>query len=114
MQFCEWCDIYCGVLYVVYKAEKLWGTWTMGGPRGEPFCTCLGCSAGTWYNRSHHGWCDSGIFQDWYLSCFLPHEKRLGRPTVLLGDNLSSHFTYDVLKSCEENNMRFVCLLPEY
>ncbi|CAG4981874.1 unnamed protein product [Colias eurytheme] len=30
----------------------------------------------------------------------------------MLGDNLSSHISVDVLRACEENNVRFVCLPP--
>ena len=29
---------------------------------------------------------------------------------ILIGDNLSSHFSQEVLKSAEENNVSFVCL----
>ena len=41
--------------YVVYKAEHLWSTWTIGGPKG------------TVYNRSKSGWFDSHTFHDWYF-----------------------------------------------
>ena len=43
-------------VYVVYKAEHLWDTWTQGGPPG------------TRYNRSKSGWFDSNCFEDWFLA----------------------------------------------
>lgn len=48
---------------------------------------------------------------------FIPFikKKRLnrnGNKVVLIGDNLSSHFTEAVLTACEENNVLFVCIPP--
>uniref|UniRef100_A0A8D8LCW8 DDE-1 domain-containing protein n=1 Tax=Cacopsylla melanoneura TaxID=428564 RepID=A0A8D8LCW8_9HEMI len=109
------CGSASGVLlpvYVVYKSENLYDTWITGGPRGSPCCTENCCSGGTLYNRSSHGWFDSNIFQDWFKTCFLPHAKKLNGTKILIGDNLSSHFTCDVLTLCEENNIKFVCLPP--
>lgn len=51
-------------------------------------------------------------FRDWFMTTFLPHAKRLEGREVLIGDNLSSHLDEDVLKMCEENNISFVCLIP--
>ena len=33
-------------------------------------------------------------------------------PKVVMGDNLSSHFSDEVLKLCKQHNIRFVCLPP--
>lgn len=49
-------------------------------------------------------------FTDWFELSFLPHAKRLPGRKVLLGDNLSSHFTDSVLRRDEENKIAFVCL----
>nr|CAH7753389.1 unnamed protein product [Callosobruchus chinensis] len=95
------CGSASGVLlppYVVYKAEKLWQQWVEMGPKGAR------------YNRTHHGWMDAQTFTDWFESTFLPHAKRLSGRKVLLGDNLSSHFTDTVITQCQENNIDFVCL----
>lgn len=85
--------------YVVYKAEKIWLTWMEGGPPN------------TRYNRSKSGWFDATIFTDWFLNLFVPYVKKyINGRVVLLGDNLSSHFTQEVLSSAERNNITFACL----
>lgn len=107
------CGSASGVLlppYVIYKAERLWQQWVELGPKGDPCCNERCCSSGSRYNRTHHGWMDSQTFTEWFESCFLPHAKRLPGRKVLLGDNLSSHFTDIVLTQCQENDIAFVCL----
>lgn len=107
------CGSASGVLlppYIIYKSEKMWLQWTEKGPKGPPCCDERCCAAGSRYNRTHHGWMDAQTFGDWFVSTFLPHAKRLEGRKVLLGDNLSSHFTNDVLRLCAENNISFVCL----
>ena len=90
--------------YVVYKADGLFNSWTENGPPK------------TRYNRTKSGWFDSRIFLDWFESAFLVAVKsKLGRnrsdiPVVLIGDNLSSHFSPDVISLALANNVRFVCL----
>lgn len=107
------CGSASGVLlppYIIYKSEKMWVQWTENGPKGYPCCNGRCCGSGSRYNRTTHGWMDAQTFTDWFTSCFLPHAKELEGRKVLLGDNLSSHFTNDVLRLCEENNIAFVCL----
>ena len=87
-------------LYVVYKAECLWDSWTIGGPPN------------TRYNRSKSGWFEGSSFEDWFDTIALPYCKKLTGPKVLIGDNLSSHFSASVIKACEANNIRFCCLPP--
>ncbi|XP_044741169.1 MFS-type transporter clz9-like isoform X3 [Chrysoperla carnea] len=86
--------------YVVYKADNMWTTWTENGP------------AGARYNRSKSGWFDAICFEDWFESLFLPHVRTQNGPKVIIGDNLSSHISLNVLRLCEENNVKFVCLPP--
>ncbi|XP_047027499.1 MFS-type transporter clz9-like [Helicoverpa zea] len=86
--------------YVVYKSKQLWNTWTENGPKN------------TRYNCSPSGWFDMNIFNDWFFALVLPKLKKQEGPKVLIGDNLSSHISVDVLKACKENNIRFVCLPP--
>ncbi|XP_055533763.1 uncharacterized protein LOC129723520 isoform X2 [Wyeomyia smithii] len=88
--------------YVVYASVHLYSTWTEGGPKG------------TRYNRSKSGWFDKVIFEDWFTSMALPYFMNLNNdlPKVIIGDNLASHLSYKVMKSCLENSIRFVFLPP--
>lgn len=95
--FCGNAAGHCLPPYVVYRAENMWSTWTENGPQG----TC--------YNRSKNGWFDCACFEDWFESLFLPVIHRdTDQPTVLIGDNLSSHISKHVLQLCETHNVRFV------
>ena len=87
-------------LYVVYKAENLWTSWTEGGPDK------------TRYNRTTHGWFDSATFLNWFTSVFLYHTKHQEGVKVLIGDNLASHFCEEVIRLSVQNNVRFICLPP--
>ena len=78
--------------YVAYKSEHLWTTWTEGGPQN------------TRYNRSKSGWFDANTFADWFEFTFIPHCRTLDGRKVILGDNLSSHFSTRVLELSEQNN----------
>lgn len=109
------CGSASGVLlppYIMYKSEHIWNTWTKHGPKGIPCCSEPCCSRGAHYNRSVSGWIDMTLFSDWFESTYLPHAKRLSGKKVLIGDNLSSHFSPQVLKQCVENNIVFTCLPP--
>ena len=86
--------------YVVYKAENLWSTWTEGGPKG------------TRYNRSRSGWFDATCFTDWFETVFLPSVEKHSGKKVIIGDNLSSHFTDTVLQKASAKDVAFVCLPP--
>lgn len=86
--------------YIVFKAEHMWSSWIENGPNGAR------------YNRSKSGWFDSAIFEDWFHSLFLPAVRHLQGPIVLIGDNLASHISVAVLKTCEEKNIKFICLPP--
>lgn len=87
-------------LYVNYKAEKLWTTWTENGPDGAR------------YNRTKSGWFDHQVFEDWIISLMLPILKRQEGTKVVIGDNLSSHISLEVLRLCEENSIKFIALPP--
>jgi len=109
------CGSASGVLlppYVIYKSEGIMDPWRQNGSKGFPCCTDPCCSRGSRYNRTSHGWIDAATFSEWFRSTFLPHAYRLPGRKLLIGDNLSSHFSPDVLKSCEENNIAFVCFPP--
>lgn len=88
-------------IYVVYKSDHLWDTWLEGGPDG------------TRYNRSKSGWFDSVCFEDWFNTIIVPYARKKPGRKIVIGDNLSSHFSESVLKTCEEWNIIFVCLPPK-
>ena len=86
--------------YVIYKAEHLYSTWTEGGPPNAR------------YNRSKNGWFDKATFTDWFLGVVLPFFKNKTGKKAIIGDNLSSHFTEDVLNACRAHDIKFICLPP--
>lgn len=98
--------------YVIYKSTHLYDTWKEKGPCGPPCCSQPCCSRGVRYNRTTSGWIDSVTFRDWFMTCFLLHAKRLNGRKVMIGDNLSSHIDGDILRLCQENDIAFVCLVP--
>ena len=87
-------------VYVVYKAKNMWNTWTVGGPKGAR------------YNRSKSGWFDIESFTDWFKTIILPWARKKAGKKVIIGDNLSSHFSPEVVRLCEEHSISFVCLVP--
>ena len=74
--------------YVVYKAEHLHDRWIEGGPR------------------------DATCFQDWFMSVIIPYCRRLTGTKLIIGDNLSSHFSEEVITTCATMKISFVCLPP--
>lgn len=86
--------------YIIYKAEHLWSTWTENGPPGSR------------YNRTKHGWMDLATFEEWFSSHMLPILKKQEGTKIMIGDNLTSHLSLNVVRLCEENNICFVCLPP--
>ncbi|XP_046389416.1 uncharacterized protein LOC124158264 [Ischnura elegans] len=86
--------------YVLYKAKHLYPGWTEGGIDGSR------------YNRNDSGWFDLDIFEDWFLTLCLPYIRRLPGRKVIIGDNLSSHLSLEVIRLCESNNIGFVLLPP--
>lgn len=52
------------------------------------------------------------LFEEWFNKILLPYCRRLNGSKVIIGDNLSSHLTMNVIESCLENNIRFVLLPP--
>lgn len=88
---------------VVYKSKHLYDNWTLGGPPG------------TIYRNSSSGWFDMNLFELWFFKILLPHiqENRQGNEkAVVIGDNLASHFSPEVIKTALENNIYFTTLTP--
>lgn len=84
--------------YVIYKATNLYDAWTVGGPPG-----CL-------FNRTKSGWMDATIFADWFKSVIIPYFRRFEGNKLLIGDNLSSHLSPEVVGLCEANEIKFTFL----
>lgn len=88
--------------FVVYKAEHVYDLWVQGGPPGAR------------YSCSKSGWFDSTSFEEWFFTIALPYFRKLhtgsDKPFVLIGDNLSSHFSPKVLEACKTFNIAFKCL----
>ena len=85
---------------VVYKAKHMYEGWASDGIDGAV------------YGATKSGWFDMRTFEQWFNQIFLPHVKDVEGPKVLIGDNLSSHFSPAVVASCKKHNIRFVTLLP--
>ena len=86
--------------FVVYKALNLYRNWTLNGPPGAI------------YDNSKSGWFDQRTFERWFFEIFLPNATLLAGEKVLIGDNLASHFSEEVLRACKEHNIKFLSLLP--
>lgn len=87
--------------YIVYKAENLYDSWMEGGP------------AGTRYNKSKSGRFEGSLFEDWFKTIALPYLKNLGDcRKAIIGDNLASHISVNVLELCISNNIQFILLPP--
>lgn len=64
------------------------------------------------YNATPSGWFDGSVFTDWFKTVYIPFARKLPGAKVLIGDNLSSHFSEEVLELAAKENVRFVCLPP--
>ena len=101
--------------YVCYKAQNLYSAWVRGGPScrsSDAMCKDRCCRNGCRFNRSKSGWFDSAVFEDWFRTCFIHHVKHHPGHHVIIGDNLSSHFSEAVFELCRAHNVSFVCLPP--
>jgi len=81
---------------VVYKAKHVYHDWTSDGFNGAV------------YGATESGWFGMRTFEQWFDEIFLPHVKDIVGPKVLIGDNLSSHFSPAVVASCKEHDIRFI------
>lgn len=87
---------------VVYKAvsECLYREWVRDGPNGALY----GSTVSGWFNKK--------MFEQWYKKLFLSAVNKKDGPKVIIGDNLSSHLSMDVVTSCIKHNVRFATLIP--
>lgn len=85
---------------VVYKAANVYESWCSGGIEGAL------------YYSTDSGWFDMFVFALWFKQSFLPHVRRMPGRKVLLGDNLASHISLEVIELCKKHNIEFICLPP--
>ena len=85
---------------VVYKAQHCYHGWMSDGIKGAV------------YDSTSSGWFDMKTFEKWFREVFLKHVEGVDGPKVLIGDNLSSHFSPAVIALCKEHNIRFLTLVP--
>lgn len=86
--------------FIVFKSEHLYQNWVKDGPPG------------TRYGNTKSGWFDSNQFEEWFLTIALKYFRRLEGPKVLIGDNLASHISQNVILECQKNGIRFILLPP--
>ena len=92
--------------YVVYKSSNKTGTvnpkWMEGyqPPHAQ-------------YDTSESGWFKMKQFERWFQIIVLPWaNKSPDKRKLVIGDNLSAHFSPKVFELCRENNISFKCLPP--
>lgn len=86
--------------YFIFKAKNTWSDWLIGAPPGSRMTV------------TKSGWIDIESFEDWFSTHFLPIALKKEGKKVLLCDNLSSHISVKTLKLCKDNDVKFICLVP--
>ena len=84
---------------VVYKAQNLYVGWKAGGPQGAV------------YDATPSGWFDSRTFENWFTKVFLANTQNKLGTKVMIGDNLTSHFSAKVIDLANQNDIKSVTLL---
>ena len=88
---------------IVYKceSESVYSTWIgVDGPDNAE------------YASTKSGWFNKRTFSQWFFNVFLPVASKLSGPTVLIGDNLGSHFSHDVIEATIRHDIRFITMPP--
>ena len=67
---------------------------------------------GTGYDYSKSGLFDQRTFERWFFDIFLPYAQSMDGKKILIAENLSSHFSIEVVQACAEYDIAFVSLLP--
>lgn len=100
LMFSGTADGKCLPPYIVYKADNLYNEWILNGPTDAR------------YNCTRSGWFDAAMFEDYFRTVVLEWAKKLPGPKVVIGDNLSSHLSPEIVQLCEEYEIKFVFLPP--
>ena len=86
--------------FIVYKATYVHETWIENGIPNT-------------INRSSPSeWFDMKLFEEWFNLICLPYFRKLEGPKALIGDNLPSHVSREVIALCKKYNIRFILLPP--
>ena len=85
---------------VVYKAKNLYSNWMEGGPQG-----CV-------YEATANGWFDSRTFEIWFEKVFVPAVIEKVGTKMIIGNNLSTHFSTKVIELAAKHNIKFATLPP--
>lgn len=86
--------------FIVYKANKAHDAWTENGPPGAK------------YSATDSGWFEMDTFEEWFMKIALVYMKTLVGPKLLIGDNLASHLSPQVVQACWKYDIRFVFFTP--
>lgn len=100
LMFSGTADGKCLPPYVVYRADNLYNEWILNGPTDAR------------YNCTRSGWFDAAMFEDYFRSVVLEWAKRLPGLKVVIGDNLSSHLSPEIVQLSEDHEIKFVFLPP--
>ena len=85
--------------YIVYRAKNLYKGWTEGAPNGTMFaCT-------------KRGWFEKTQFEDWFENQFLKFANQTPGRKLLIGDQLASHLSCNVVKLARQHQV-FITALP--
>ena len=87
---------------VVYKclSGNVYEGWMVGGPPNVQ------------YASTKSGWFDKETFSRWFFGTFLPVASKLEGPVALIGDNIGSHFSLEVIQATLEYNIKFITMPP--
>ena len=64
------------------------------------------------YGASPSGWFDMRLFEDWFKTICLPYFRHCSGTKAVIGDNLPSHVSKEVISLCEQNDIKFILLPP--
>ena len=85
---------------VVYSSKNVYEGWMTDGPDNAV------------YDCTESGWFDATSFKNWFVDVFLPSTKTKRGPVLIFGDNLSSHFSWELVQLARRHRIYFVMLLP--
>jgi hypothetical protein len=85
---------------VVYKGKYLYGSWTEGGP--------IDCS----YSNTMSGWMEDYVFENWFVTCFIPAVSTKAKPVVVFLDGYGAHLTYKTVMAAISENIEIIAIPP--
>lgn len=77
---------------------SLYDSWKERGPRNYR------------YNNTKSEWFGSFCFTDWVQLLAIPYVRNHGASKFLIGENLASHFSMDIIKTFNDKQIRFIFL----